>query len=74
MLQEVTKTRAAATLSDMSVQPVKIQGWQCKCERCGHAWQSVGGEPPVRCANPKCKSPYWKTPARKKAAAKASKK
>ena len=36
-----------------------------KCYRCGHEWRPRELEevPPV-C--PKCKSPYWKTPRRKK--------
>jgi len=41
---------------------VTISEWQCKCERCGHSWKSLGAEPPARCAN--CKAPNWQHPAR----------
>jgi hypothetical protein len=29
-----------------------------RCLRCGHEWATRLGHP-TRCANPKCKSPYW---------------
>ena len=38
----------------MSIQPITIN--QCKCERCGHEWQSK--IVPKYCA--KCNSPFWK--------------
>jgi len=34
-----------------------------KCLRCGHEWPTRL-EHPLRCANPKCKSPYWDKPRR----------
>jgi len=29
------------------------------CSRCGHQWFVRSGVLPVRCAQPKCGSPYW---------------
>ncbi len=29
------------------------------CQRCGWEWYPRRPERPVRCANPKCRSPYW---------------
>jgi len=29
-----------------------------KCLKCGYQWESVKIHP-TRCANPKCRSPYW---------------
>jgi len=42
---------------------IKIEGY--KCERCGHIWtpRDTSKEPMV-C--PKCKSPYWNIPRRRK--------
>ncbi len=48
----------------MTEKRIKIDGWACKCERCGHQWQSIGAELPLRCPGPNCKSPYWRTAAR----------
>lgn len=36
------------------------------CLRCGHEWPSKL-EKPLRCANPRCKSPYWDRPRRNEA-------
>lgn len=36
---------------------------QCECKRCGYRWISIIPHP-ERCANPKCRSPYWKTKKR----------
>lgn len=43
----------------------RIKADAYKCERCGHVWlpRNVDKEPRV-C--PKCKSPYWNTPKKKK--------
>jgi len=38
------------------MRPKPLDGNQC--DRCGHVWYS-GENIPLRCANPKCKSPYW---------------
>lgn len=48
----------------MTEKKIKLDGWACKCERCGHEWQSIGAVPPLRCAD--CKSPYWRTLPRSK--------
>ena len=37
-----------------------------KCKRCGHRWRPRTDKSPKVCPNPKCKSPYWDTPRRKK--------
>jgi hypothetical protein len=43
---------------------IKIDGW--KCERCGYEWAPrFPGRDPKVCANPKCKSPYFKVPRQK---------
>ena len=43
---------------------VTRNGW--RCQRCGYAWVSRSASTtPTVC--PKCKSPYWSTPARKSA-------
>jgi hypothetical protein len=33
------------------------------CRRCGHFWlPRAGTVQPLRCANAKCRSPYWRRP------------
>jgi hypothetical protein len=34
------------------------------CLRCGWTWVPYGRTTPARCANPKCRSPYWHKPRR----------
>lgn len=42
---------------------IEVEGFQC--ERCGHKWVPRGsGEEPAVC--PKCKSPYWNKPRKRK--------
>lgn len=36
------------------------------CLRCGYKWRPRIDNPPIVCPNPKCKSPYWNKPRRKK--------
>jgi len=43
-----------------SIMKKEIKMYECKCERCGHAWITRTEEVPVVC--PKCKSPYWDKP------------
>lgn len=31
-----------------------------ECRKCGYGWEA-DTESPVRCANPRCRSPYWKS-------------
>lgn len=31
--------------------------WACRCEYCGHKWESKGDEPPQFCAG--CKRRHW---------------
>lgn len=31
--------------------------WDCKCERCGHTWESAADDAPARC--PGCKQRNW---------------
>lgn len=33
-----------------------------RCLRCGHAWMPRKPGTPRRCANTKCRSPYWDAP------------
>jgi predicted Zn-ribbon and HTH transcriptional regulator len=43
---------------------ITVQGY--RCDRCGHKWtprRTSQGDPKV-C--PKCKSPYWNTPRKKR--------
>ena len=42
--------------------PIQLQAWECKCERCGWVWTSVGKGPPRACAA--CKATNWQRPAR----------
>jgi len=42
----------------------EITVMKCKCERCGHKWITRKKEMPKVC--PKCKSPYWDVPKKKK--------
>jgi predicted Zn-ribbon and HTH transcriptional regulator len=39
----------------MATKIVKVEMFQCHCERCGYDWKAE--EKPLRCA--KCKTPYW---------------
>ena len=48
---------------------IKTVGW--KCERCDHEWIPRDETPPKVC--PKCKSPYWENPPRRKGTAKRAK-
>jgi len=41
---------------------LKVKGY--KCERCKHLWIPRKKEKPIIC--PKCKSPYWNKPRKKK--------
>ena len=41
---------------------IKMRGY--KCERCEHEWIPRSKENPIIC--PKCKSPYWNKPKKKK--------
>jgi hypothetical protein len=35
--------------------------YRCKCLRCGYQWLSHSrAHKPCRCANPACRSPYWR--------------
>lgn len=43
---------------------VKITMTGFKCERCNHEWVPRNKEEPSVC--PKCKSPYWNKPRRRK--------
>ncbi len=44
---------------------VKIEVEGFECERCGHQWIPRGNnEGPAVC--PKCKSPYWNKPRKRK--------
>src|SRR5579871_2613503 len=36
-----------------------VTRFECQCSRCGHQWVSLTESLPRRCANPKCRSPYW---------------
>jgi tRNA(Ile2) C34 agmatinyltransferase TiaS len=36
---------------------ITIPALLCKCEKCGHEWESVGDEPPTNCR--KCRSREW---------------
>lgn len=38
-----------------------VKRYYCKCERCGHSWQTESTLVPKRCA--KCKRPNWNVPA-----------
>jgi len=42
----------------------KITILRCTCERCEHEWITRSKETPKVC--PKCKSPYWNNPRKKK--------
>ena len=46
----------------MSKIKIEVEGF--KCERCGHKWIPRKKEYPTIC--PKCKSPYWDKPRKKK--------
>ena len=42
------------------------------CFRCGHVWSARKGMTPLRCASPKCRSPYWNREKRAKKGVDAS--
>lgn len=41
---------------------MKLKPKLCKCQRCGYEWYTRTGKLPKNCANPECKSPYWRLP------------
>jgi len=47
----------------MGLVEIKVKGY--RCNRCGHEWIPKGSDEPMVC--PKCKSPYWNKPRKKKA-------
>jgi len=36
---------------------IKVEVWDCTCERCGYRWQSASKELPLCCA--RCKNVRW---------------
>lgn len=57
-------------METVKVEATLVKMPRLKCERCGHEWlprlnnKLISVFPfkwklPVRCANPKCRSPYW---------------
>jgi predicted Zn-ribbon and HTH transcriptional regulator len=52
--------------SDVMVKRTQIIREGVRCERCGYEWTPGDwNNLPMRCANIKCRSPYWKTPPRR---------
>lgn len=39
---------------------------ELKCSRCGYRWFPRGPKQPGHCPNPRCNSPYWNRPRRRK--------
>ena len=50
----------------MTARQVTRKVWSCKCERCGHKWETKTDALPKTCPNVKCKSPFWVTKRRVK--------
>jgi tRNA(Ile2) C34 agmatinyltransferase TiaS len=48
----------------MAARRVKLEGWHCTCERCGHVWISIGETLPLRCR--RCKTALWNKPPQRK--------
>jgi ribosomal protein L37E len=40
---------------------------ELRCLRCGHRWFPRSPKQPAHCPNPRCNSPYWNRPRKKKA-------
>ena len=52
-------------LVSCSIMPARTRKSRRKpvtCQRCGRSWIPYGRRLPQRCANPTCRSPYWRTP------------
>ena len=50
-------------IPEFEIPKIEVEGFQC--ERCGHKWVPRGSdEEPSVC--PKCKSPYWNKPRKRK--------
>lgn len=45
---------------------LKVQITKYRCDRCSHEWIPRNDEKPTIC--PKCKSPYWNKPRKRKKA------
>jgi hypothetical protein len=37
----------------------RIEGWDCRCEVCGHVWTARGSKPPRRCSKKPCQTVFW---------------
>jgi hypothetical protein len=68
LIREVIKTyepkRAAGSLLPMSQaqkrqRQIRRKGRLWTCQRCGWQWKTLSGKRPKRCAEVKCRSPYW---------------
>ncbi len=44
--------------------PITVMGY--RCERCSHEWIPRGGAEKEPRVCPKCRSPYWNTPRKRK--------
>jgi len=52
------KPRKIKTSKPDDVNNVKAKKYRLLCLKCGYDWTSNNNHP-TRCANPKCRSPYW---------------
>jgi predicted Zn-ribbon and HTH transcriptional regulator len=64
MQPETIITARRETLAPVSLRRAKrlVEVWECKCERCGHQWDSRQKRPPTYCAG--CRSRNWNSKAR----------
>lgn len=63
-LEENVNTMSLDIVVLMEINNMTIELTKLFCFRCGHKWHPRSEEYPKVC--PKCKSPYWDRPRRKK--------
>jgi tRNA(Ile2) C34 agmatinyltransferase TiaS len=50
-------------MARVSAKRIKLDGWACTCDRCGHRWKSIGKAMPARCAS--CAQRTWNGPPKR---------
>jgi hypothetical protein len=41
------------------IRDVTIPARECRCDKCGHSWISIGESVPTHCRNRNCRSREW---------------
>jgi hypothetical protein len=61
-LAKVPTNRGVSSIAPERQRQIRRKGRLWTCERCGWQWKTLSGKRPKRCAEVKCRSPYWDQP------------